>query len=245
MAHLEVCIDSPDAAEIAFTHGATRLEFCSALELGGVTPSLGLVESCLSKVPGVFPVLVLVRVRSGNFHYSPSERTTMIRDVARFADLGVSGFAIGAIDERGMVDEAFAKDVIAAAMGKDLIFHRAFDELYDPWASAEQLVKLGICRILTSGGANSAWEGRERIRCLQQRFGAQVQILPAGGIRPQNARQLLEYTGCEQLHGSFRGKQGTNTSHFGASWRPDPEAIRLTKAILQDYEKQRYDKPNE
>ena len=131
MIKIEICCTSIDAALTAQKYGASRIELCSELFLGGITPSIGLIESCKKKLK--IPIRVLVRPRGGNFNYNDNEIHVIINDVIRLRDLGIDGIVIGIVDEQGVIPIKKLEKILYAVDGKmNLTFHKAFDHLKKP-----------------------------------------------------------------------------------------------------------------
>lgn len=198
---LEVCVASVEDAVAACANGADRIELNVALELGGLTPSLGLVREVKQAV--AVPVIAMVRTRAAGFCYSASERQVMLRDVDSLIESGADGVAVGALVCDGSVDFEYLKQIRDRAHGRDVVFHRAFDLIRQPELALNQLVDCGVTRVLTSGGGRTAREGSLQLGRLNHLAGDQIQILPGGGVTAENVLELLAMTGCEQVHGSF------------------------------------------
>jgi copper homeostasis protein len=195
---LEVCVGSIADIEAAVAAGADRVELCSALELGGLTPSIGLVERAI-EVASV-PIIVMLRPRAGGFCYDQHEFAGMLADAERFLDLGASGFAFGILDGGGKVDTARVREVVELVGSAESVFHRAFDFVSDKSAAMDQLAEAGCGRILTSGGKPTAAEGARAIRELIAHAVGRIEVLPAGGIRADNVVDLVRHAGCSQVH---------------------------------------------
>ncbi len=157
----------------------------------------------------------MVRPHPGGFVYTENEKTAMLRDIDTFLSLGAAGIAVGALTPNGEIDTVFVSSVRKHVGECDFVFHRAFDLLPDLVKSASILKDLGVDRILTSGGRGTAWEGRDILRDLINHFdfGNDLEILPGSGIRFNNAAALVEYTGCDQIHGSFSMKVSNQESN--------------------------------
>jgi copper homeostasis protein len=197
---LEVCVTTADEARTAAENGADRLELCSALEVGGVTPSLGTFYEVRAAV--TIPVAVLVRPRPGGFVYTRDEFVTLCRDADWFLAGGVEAVVCGVLDRTGRLDTDRCRGLVR--LGGRVVLHRAFDFLTDQSAGLEQAIDLGFARVLTSGGAVSAVEGADSVRGLVDSAGGRIGVLPGGGIRPGNVAELVRATGCEQVHASLR-----------------------------------------
>lgn len=242
---LEVAVTTPDEARAAVSAGADRLELCAALGCGGVTPSLGMFEAVREAV-GV-PVYVLLRPRPGGFAYTFDELDVMTRDAKLFLDHGADGIVFGVLTATGRVAEEACRGLVKLADGR-AVFHRAFDFIRDQKAALKTLVGLGFERVQTSGKKSTAVEGAEQIATLVTAAGWDIEVLPAGGIGPENVAALLADTGCDQVHGSFRGSTpdrclAGNKKLFAAmgagpdGWTPttDPGLVTATRQALDRF----------
>jgi len=194
----EVCVEGLPGAIAASEGGGHRIELCTGLVEGGTTPSPGTLGLVLERVG--LDVVVLVRPRGGDFLYSQSEVDTILRDVEAVRKAGAFGIATGALTRDGSVDEGAMRRIREAAGPLSVTFHRAFDMTRDPWEALDALVHLGVDRVLTSGHARSAPEGRERIREAVERAGGRISIMPGGGLREGNVREVVRYTGVTEVH---------------------------------------------
>ena len=198
---LEVCCGSAGDVWEAARAGADRVELNSALFLGGLTPSLGAME--LSRQASI-PIMAMVRPREGGFCYSEEEFQTMLLDARRLLDAGADGIVFGFLRPDGTVDEARCRAMLEVIGEKESVFSRAMDVTPDWQAALDQLIGLGVTRVLTSGQAASAPAGADTIRAMRDHAAGRIQILPGCGVRPDNAAALLAATGCDQIHGSFK-----------------------------------------
>jgi len=211
---LEVCCGNLDSVKAAVEGGAQRVELCSRLDLDGLTP---LWEE-LREARALFPALkihVLIRPREGDFCYTPGEFAQIKADMDKALELGADGLVLGALTPDGDVDVAALSGLLP--QGPALTFHRAFDVCRNPFRALQEIEALGFHRILTSGQAPSAREGVDLLRELQRRAG--LVILPGGGVNPQNARSILELSGCRELHAS------------ASSLRPDGRKVSDAKKV--------------
>jgi len=199
---VEVCIESVGDALTAAKAGADRLELCSALTFGGLTPSVAMIEAVRKVVD--LPIMVLVRPRPGGFCYGDTEFSVLIREIELALRAGADGIVSGALAEAGEIDRSRCQQIIAAAEGKPVVFHRAFDFTPRPLAALEELIELGFTRILTSGQRSKAIEGADLIQKLLDQAAGRIEILPGGGINAGNVVDLLNLTGCDQIHASAR-----------------------------------------
>ncbi len=221
---LEVCAETAEAAELAWRSGADRIELCSALQVGGVTPTLGLVSSTLELID--CPLIVLVRPRAGNFVYSSRENRASLRDIERLMQIPSAGFAVGGLTTESKLDVPFLKQIVLIASGRELVMHRAFDLVADKLEAVEQLAEIGFHRILTSGGPVKAIDGVAQLRTLVQIAVGRIEILAAGGISLENFQQVLDRSQCRQIHGSFGLIQpGPTDSSWGTCSVPDTNQI--------------------
>ena len=225
---LEVCCGNLESVHAAVTGGAPRIELCRDLEQDGLTPS----REVLQEVRRLYPSLkihVLIRSRAGDFCYTPEDVATMAAQIEEALELGADGIVIGALTQKGDVDiqamQAWMKVVEDWMLAKgfeaggchscmdayffqglvkrpSVTFHRAFDRCRDPFRAMEEIIGLGCDRILTSGQATTALEGAALLKELRLKAAGRIGILPGGGITPENARAILEATGCTELHAS-------------------------------------------
>lgn len=201
----EICATNIQSCLVAQKCGAHRIELCSALDSGGLTPSAGLIYAAVHQLK--IPVNVLIRPREGNFCYTRNEIQIMLDDIAFCQDSQTAGVVIGALDAHGHLDLHALEALIASAEGMDITCHRAFDYTSDPFAALEALIDLGVNRILTSGQQVSAWEGRFLIQKLVEKADGRIKIMPGAGISPKNIRELAEVTKAEEFH--FTGRKKT------------------------------------
>ncbi|MGK5674751.1 copper homeostasis protein CutC [Micromonospora sp. URMC 106] len=199
MTTFEICIDSVEGAVAAEEAGADRVELCSALFEGGLTPSIGTIETALRSVDRI-RVHVIVRPRAGDFIYSPAEVDAMVRDVQAAVAAGAHGVVVGALTAEGDVDVPTTRKLIEAAGTASITFHRAFDMVRDPFQALEQLIELGVDRVLTSGQEVSVLEGAPLIAELVRRAQRRIVVMPGGGITPRNIARIIEATKAEEYH---------------------------------------------
>lgn len=202
MRSLEIAVDSLASALAAQDAGATRLELCAALELGGVTPSAGAIARVRECV--ALPLHVLVRPRSGDFVYGAQEHETMLADIAHCRASGCDGVVVGALTADGEVDVARCRELRQAAGALDTTFHRAIDLCPDMPAALEAIVSLGFRRVLTSGGAASAVAGADQLRRLVEQAGDRITVMPGAGIAPDDIGWLAARTRAREFHASAR-----------------------------------------
>lgn len=195
---LEVCLESPESAIAARAGGAGRIELCSWMDAGGVTPSAGLIRA-VRRVVGI-PLFVLIRPRPGDFVYSAAELRTMDDDIRAARDLGADGVVIGALTARGTVDRRAVERLLRAAGPMGTTFHRAFDDVAGRAAALGVLADLGVERVLTSGGAPTAFAGRKEIARLVRLAAGRIVVMAGGGVGLRTAARLVGESGVREVH---------------------------------------------
>lgn len=201
---LEICTGSIDSVVAAQRGGAQRVELCSALAEGGVTPSVGLIRSA-RQVQGL-RLHVLIRPRGGDFLYSRAEVELMVDDIRTARSLGADGVVIGALTAEGDIDVEACRAMMSATGGMSVTFHRAFDMVRDADAALETAVALGCDRILTSGLRPTAFQGIDTLRRLVEKADGRISIMPGAGVSADNARAIISSTGATEIHASARSR---------------------------------------
>ena len=199
---MEVAVDSFEGAIVATAAGADRLELCSRLDVGGLTPSLDVFRQIRSAVS--VPIVAMIRPRPGHFCYTGIELEGMLERIDAFRSFEPDGFVFGPLDSEGFIDRIACARLINRCGGIAAIFHRAWDEYPRSLADLETLIDLGFARLLTSGGAPTASLGVPQIRAWNDAAAGRVAILPGAGINPGNATAIVRETGCRQIHGTFK-----------------------------------------
>ena len=225
---LEICCGSSEDAIEAARGGADRVELCSALFLGGLTPSLGsLLE--VKHQAGV-PVIAMNRPRQAGFCYSATEFAVMERDAELLLEHGADGVVFGILNGDGTIDTTRTRALRQRLGSRQAVFHRAFDVTPDPFRALEELIDLGITRVLTSGQRNGALEAVALIRQLMERAAGRIEVLPGAGIELGNVRQFVAETRATQIHMTAFAEQhdpstlGNPAIQFGAPSGP-PESV--------------------
>jgi len=211
---LEIAANSVASALAAQDGGAGRVELCTALELGGLTPSHA--QIALAREHLHIPLYVLIRPRAGDFLYSDLDCETMQRDIETCAALGCDGVVLGVLDADGNVDMPRCRALIAAAGKLGVTFHRAFDLARDPLSSLDDLIQLGCERVLTSGAQASAWEGAQLIRQWVERSAGRIVVMPGAGVDAGNIGKLQQITGAGEFHASAKRQHPS-----GMQWQPE------------------------
>jgi copper homeostasis protein len=231
---LEICCGSTEDAVEAERGGADRVELCSALFLGGLTPSIGSLDEAKQRLK--IPVMAMNRPRQAGFCYSATEFAVMERDADLLLEHGADGIVFGILNSDGTVDAVRSRMIRDRIGSRQAVFHRAFDVTPDPFRALEELIDLGITRVLTSGQRNGAPEGSALIKQLIDRARERIEVLPGAGIGLDNIGDLVITTGCTQVHTTaFSERRDTSTQanpqvRFGSALMPDEAAYDLTDA---------------
>lgn len=194
----ESCVDSVASAINSAQGGASRVELCASLDIGGTTPSHGMIAECVER--SGLPVFVIIRPRGGGFTFDEHEISVMERDISAARSLGAQGIVVGALLPDATVDVKTVRRLLERARPLPVTFHRAFDAALNPMDALATLVELGVDRVLTSGGAPTALEGAAAIGALVRAAGPHLSIIAGGGVRPHNVTQLMQLTGVREVH---------------------------------------------
>jgi copper homeostasis protein len=236
MTLLEIAVQDVSGAVASAALGVDRVELCAALApTGGITPSLGMLEAVLAAVPARVGVHVLVRPRAGSFVFTPDEVDVQVRDVRAAVAAGAAGVVVGALDAWGAVDRAAVARWVAAADGREVTFHRALDVVAGLEGAIDDLVGLGVARILTSGGAARCVDGLDRLAATVAHAAGRLQVMAGGGVRPVDIPALVA-TGVDAVHLSASrhvdesGGPGGGTSGYTTT---DPAQVAEAVAALR------------
>jgi copper homeostasis protein len=197
---LEICVESVDNAVAAELGGAQRIELCSDLSSGGITPSAGFMQTVRRHVR--FPIHILIRPRPGDFCYSDHELEIMRNDILAAKQFGMDGIVLGILHENTRVDIERTKSLVAAAQPLPVTFHRAFDVSENPDKSLEDVIQTGASRILTSGGQPRATDALPALARLVQNAKGRILIMPCGGISAENVTHIVRTTRAQEVHSS-------------------------------------------
>ncbi len=212
---VEICCGSYYDAKQAFSGGAERIELNTALMLGGLTPTVSTLTMVKEEMPEL-KVIAMVRPRGAGFCYSTEDFKVMEAECRKLVENGADGIAFGCLKEDASLDQDKMKrmlDIIKGA-GKEAVFHRAFDCSSNPFKTTEQLIAMGVDRILTSGLKPKAVDGWELLKELKELYGSRIQILAGSGVNASNARSLMDKTGLDQVHSSCK------------DWLTDPTTVQ-------------------
>jgi copper homeostasis protein len=224
---LEICANSYQSAKNACDAGAHRIELCQELSVGGITPSYGLLQQVIQNLE--IPVFILIRPRGGGFVYSDTEFNIMKHDIQLCKDLGCHGIVSGILKEDKTIDVKRTQELVELSRPLTFTFHRAFDEVVNPKQVLEQLIDLGVERVLTSGQKATAEQGLELLEELNKISNNRITILAGGGINAENVLKFKE-VGLKEIHASASSQLKENSSLFTVPLTySDPQKI---KAIL-------------
>jgi copper homeostasis protein len=238
---IEAVVDSLDSALAAERAGADRLELCSGLDLGGLTPGAGVIKHVRGAVR--IPIHVLLRPRGGDFLYSEAEFETLLAEVEAAKSMGVEGIVVGILLPSGRIDVPRMQALVQAAGSMNVTFHRAFDRIRDLAEGLQDLKQTGCNRLLCSGLASNAWEGVSQMNFLCKNAGPDMAIMPGGGITAANVLNIADRTGAHEFHFSAIKTISTKMSfHSGwaqgdqpKTWVPAPEKVKEIKQLLEQY----------
>ena len=197
----EACVESFEKALEAQNNGANRIELCENLAVGGTTPSYGTVKVCLEKLD--IPIFPMIRARGGNFIYSKDEIEIMKEDIKIFKELGVKGVVLGCLISNNKIDLELTKELVDLAYPMEVTFHKAIDEIQNPLDYIDDLVNIGIKRILTSGGEATALEGKDLINEMIKKSNGRLKIVVAGKVTKENLNGLSNLISANEFHGKL------------------------------------------
>lgn len=198
---IEIAVTDYTSAASAAQGGADRIELCTALSEGGLTPSYALIETC--KKDFNIPIFPIIRPRAGDFLYTDKEFEIIQKDVLLCKQLNCEGIVTGFLLENGDIDKKSISRITELAFPVQVTFHRAFDRCRDPFQALEDIIAAGCQRILTSGQKIKAMEGRELIKQLIDAAKGRIIIMPGSGVRKENIKELAEKTGAKEFHSSL------------------------------------------
>ncbi len=227
----ELCLEDLGSLDLAKQQGVSEIELCSALDVGGVTPSFGLIREVRNCFKG--GLAVLIRPRAGGFQYSTREKELMQKDAESALALGADMVVTGALDHQNEIDESFLEKLARSTGVEKICFHRAFDQTPAWSRSLDTLLNMGIPRILSSGGSQNAKEGILTLRAMQEKSNGKMVIMAGGGIRSDNFQFLVQNSGLKRFHSSLRLK-GPAQNSFGSSPGVDEQELEKCLKILRD-----------
>ena len=195
----EVCVESYQEAVVVAAAGATRIELCDNLSVGGTTPSYGTIKQVICKLQ--VPVMVMIRPRGGDFCYSPEEMEIMRHDILVCHELGVYGVVFGLLNTDHTIDIERTMELVELARPMQVTFHKAIDDSTDILLSIRQLKNIGIDRVLTSGGKPTAFEGCETLLEMIGIVGDKMNIIVAGKVTWENFEEMKMLIPSKEYHG--------------------------------------------
>ncbi|QBQ64262.1 copper homeostasis protein CutC [Actinobacillus indolicus] len=221
---VEICVDNLESVITANQFPIDRIELCSALAVGGLTPNFGFIQQ--AQHISTIPLALMIRPRAGDFLYSEDETQIMLNDIATAKQLGIQAVVFGALSANGEIDLATTELLVKASQGMEITFHRAFDLCKDPFVALEHLIDLGCHRILTSGQATTAFEGIPVIQQLVKQANGRIQVMAGCGVNADNVKQIIEQTQVPEIHFSAKGQRKSkmhlaSTAKMGSASQDD------------------------
>ena len=200
MPSLEIACFTLESAEIAQKSGADRIELCVEMSIGGTTPSLEMIQNAKAKIN--IPIYVMIRPRGGNFVYNDTEFEWMQSKIKVVKEMGINGFVFGILDAQNKINKIQNETLVSLAKPLPCTFHRAFDEVSNPFEALEELIVCGFQTILTSGNAKNVTEGVTQLKRLVQKANNRIIIMPGGGLRSSNVKEIYTQTKAIFYHSS-------------------------------------------
>ena len=233
---LEICAGSYESAISAQEGGADRIELCSALNMGGLTPSLGLIQEVRKELS--IPIHILIRPREGNFNYNKAEKEIILEDIRVAIDNGMDGIVFGCLDKKDQLDELFLERVKYISGKSSFTFHRAFDLIENKYDAIDRLTQLEIDTILSSGVEQSAYEGRNNLAEWIKYAQNKIEIMPGAGINIQNIETIINTCKPHYVHSSARVPQSNIMKKLFEDDNPsDALFVKQMKEILTNISK--------
>ena len=234
---IEVCCGSADDVIQAEKSGADRAELNSCLFFGGLTPTIGELETAIESTSNI-EILTMARPRQGGFCYTDAEFRTALKDARELLAHGSKGIVFGFLNQDGTVDMDRCKAMMEVIGDKVSVFHRAIDVVPDWKEALDQLCQLGVTRVLTSGQEPDVFYGVDTVKEMIEYAAGRIEILPGAGITMKNAKRIIEYTGCTQIHVArhkpcYDYSTSNNSSiYYGGALYPNEERYEM---IDKDY----------
>ena len=198
---IEVCANSYESAINAELGGANRIELCKDLHLDGLTPDDEVVVNTINKLK--IPVFILIRPREGDFNYSNEEYELMKVDIEKFKEMGCKGIVSGVLNKENTIDIKRTKELVELSRPLEFTFHRAFDVVSDPFKEIENLIDIGVKRLLTSGQKDKAIDGLDLLKKLNNISSNRIVIMPGSGV---SKNTLKNFDLFDEVHGSFKNE---------------------------------------
>ena len=219
---IEIAVTDYTTAKSAVEGGADRIELCTALSEGGITPSFGLIQQCRNDFDiAIFPI---IRPRSGDFLYTDEEFEVIKRDALLCKQSGCDGVVVGFLNSDGTINKKRTADIVKAVYPLEVTFHRAFDRCKDPLTALEAIIDAGCQRILTSGQQSTVMEGIDLIKELVTAANDRIIIMPGSGVRKENIKTLAEKTGAVEFHTSLRNTRNSSMEYIHPAFSDSAES---------------------
>lgn len=232
---LEVCIDDAKGLDACVEGGADRIELCSSLALGGLTPSVGLMQLA---VQSRVPVFAMIRPRAGNFCFSQQELAVMCDDIVAARELGLAGVVLGAANADHTLDVATLHTLCKAADGMDKTLHRVIDTLARPLLAVDQAIDLGFNQILSSGGKPTVSEGINTLAEMHDRARGRLSIMAGAGLSPAIVGDISQRAKIQMFHASCRRRTNLGEPYHSLGFEApgffetDVQLIKEFKRVL-------------
>ena len=234
---IEIATNDFSTAEAAVKGGADRLELCSALSEGGLTPSFGFIRRSRERFS--LPIFPIIRPRGGDFLYSEEEYAIMVQDALFCREVGCEGVVFGFLNGDGSIDKKRTAALVEKVYPLEVTFHRAFDRCTDPFAALEDLIDCGCQRILTSGQQVDVLQATGLLRQLIEAADDRIIILPGSGVRPHNVAKLRDETGATEFHASLRSRIKSGMEFRHPNFEKEREEYELPFIDAEDVRQMR------
>ena len=231
MTTVEVCIDNIESLITAQQAGANRIELCSSLSLGGLTPSSGLIKIALKQAQ--IPIFSMIRPREGDFLYSSSEIEIMLSEIYHAKQMGVQGVVLGVLTKQAQIDQGVLHSLMQEAKGLQVTFHRAIDCCDNAEQAIDNIMQAGCQRVLTSGLAINALDGSNVIKSMVKQSQGKLSIIAASGVNAVNVKQIIAETGVNEVHLSGKTLRDSYMENIIACGK-SPEFLNIN---ITDYKK--------
>lgn len=232
---VEVCCENIESAIIANNNGADRIELCSSLATGGLTPTPASIKALKNLLD--IPIMVLIRARAGHFIYTDLEKKLMLKEIEQSLHAGADGIVMGALNEKFEIDETFIIEAMTICKNLSTTFHRAFDFIYDKQVAIANLIDLGFDRLLTSGGEQTAFKGIENLKKIINWAGNKISIMAGAGINSENIKALIENLSINEIHLSAKkliSKTDDSSPFTIDHFVTDEIELQKVKSIIND-----------
>jgi len=229
---IEIATTDYESTKAAVAGGADRIELCTALSEGGLTPSMAYIQRCRADFDvALFPI---IRPRSGDFLYSHADFEIMKEDALFCKAVGCDGVVIGFLNEDGRIDVKRTLEIVEAVYPLEVTFHRAFDRCRDPFEALEAIIGAGCQRILTSGLQQTAVQGIDLIQQLVAKAANRIVIMPGSGVRAANIKLLADKTGAVEFHSSAKTIKKSNMQYVQPYFAESAESYTHPTILTED-----------